>query len=336
MMIHNPTAVITGQETVGFINDKVPANPGTDEMLVQTIYTLISPGTELAIFSHAHAGFSDPNHAYAKYPFRPGYAAVGRVLEVGENVTDFQKGDGVYYNGKHRNYTLLNPKNTIVLPLPEGIDPTLAPFARIAQIAASALEVSAAVPGGTVVVFGQGMVGNLVAQLFRQRGCDVIGIDLIPFRCETARKCNLRTLHVTTENLMEQVRAALGARGAATVVEATGHPQAVPTALQLTAPFGEMILLGSTRGKVELDLYDLVHSPAITVRGAHERVCRKQDGENQQRGLLRKYLDDIANGRLIVKPLLTGVVDFKDIGEAYHRLVDRPGDTLSLILEWPE
>jgi threonine dehydrogenase-like Zn-dependent dehydrogenase len=120
------------------------------------------------------------------------------------------------------------------------------------------------------------------------------------------------------------------------VVEATGHPLAVATALQMTATYGETILLGSTRGKVELDVYKLIHSPCITVRGAHEWPSSRRAGPDRPRELIKKNLDDIAAGRLIVEPLLTDVLAAKDIETAYRRLCDNPADSLSFVLQWPE
>jgi threonine dehydrogenase-like Zn-dependent dehydrogenase len=334
-LIETPTAVITGPEKVTFTTDQVSSVPGPNEILVKTDYSLISPGTELAIFQHTHVGFPDPNNSFAKYPFHPGYAVIGRVLAVGGGVTGFKEDDLVYYNGHHRAYSLLNLEKTDVLLLPEGADPKLLLFARMAQISSSALEVSSADRGPTVAVLGLGLVGNLAAQLFLQRGYDVLGVDLIASRCEIAKRCGIRALHVTPQDTVAQVRGVFAGAGAATVVEATGHPSAVAAALQMTARGGEMILLGSTRGKVELDVYSLIHAPVVTVRGAHENACSLLGGKGRPRELLRKNLDDIAAGRLIVGPLLTEVMEAKDIGAGYRRLCDHPAETLSLILRWP-
>ena len=54
--------------------------PNPDEVLLENVYSIISPGTELAMFTKTHVGFPNPNNKYAKYPFRPGYCAAGRVI----------------------------------------------------------------------------------------------------------------------------------------------------------------------------------------------------------------------------------------------------------------
>ncbi|HYF48597.1 MAG TPA: hypothetical protein VEJ63_04290, partial [Planctomycetota bacterium] len=50
------------------------------ELLLKTRVSLISAGTELAMFTRSHRGFDDPNNRYAKYPFPPGYLNVAEVV----------------------------------------------------------------------------------------------------------------------------------------------------------------------------------------------------------------------------------------------------------------
>jgi 2-desacetyl-2-hydroxyethyl bacteriochlorophyllide A dehydrogenase len=335
-LLANPTAVITGPDEVTFANEQIARTPGPGEVLIKTCYSLISPGTELAIFQHTHVGFPDPANTFAKYPFRPGYAAAGRVVDIGAGVSGLAEGDWVFHPGRHQAYALAHTEKGIVLRLPDDADPKLALFTRMAQIASSALEVSTAASGGSVAVLGQGLVGNIAAQLFQRRGCAVLGVDLIASRCAIAERCGLRSQLVTAETAVTQVRSAFAESGPATVVEATGHPLAVATALQMTARGGEMILLGSTRGKVEIDVYKLIHSPGVTVRGAHENVLSLFGGNERPRELLARNLKEIVAGRLVIEPLLSQVIDYRDLGAGYRRLCDNPADVLSIVVEWPE
>jgi 2-desacetyl-2-hydroxyethyl bacteriochlorophyllide A dehydrogenase len=60
--------------------------PGPDEILVENIYTFVSPGTELRVL----VGLGE---AKQYFPFIPGYSSVGRVIEVGKDVRGFFVGD---------------------------------------------------------------------------------------------------------------------------------------------------------------------------------------------------------------------------------------------------
>ena len=78
------------------------------QILVENLFGLISPGTELAMFTQAHVGFSRPGFGYASYPFRPGYATVGRTIDVGTEVVDLQAGDMVFTRTRHASHAVLS------------------------------------------------------------------------------------------------------------------------------------------------------------------------------------------------------------------------------------
>jgi threonine dehydrogenase-like Zn-dependent dehydrogenase len=332
----NPHVVITAPDAAGIFVEKISARPTPDEVLIKTLYSLISPGTELAMFQHTHVGFTDPSNSFAKYPFRAGYSAVGRIEAVGSSVSTFRKDTLVFIKGRHQAYFCVNPNRAMILTLPSGIDPKLALFARIAQIAGSALEVSFAEAGDKVVSLGQGIVGILAAQLFQNYGCDVLSLGRTPYRSNVAKNCGLQSLCITEGDIVVQIRRSFAENGATTVVEATGQPESLSLALRMTAPGGETILLGSTRGRVDLDVYNLIHASGITLRGAHERVFSLFGDSNRAQILVKENLDAIVSGRLKVSPLLSVVMDYREIAAAYRRLADKLAETLSIVLVWPE
>ena len=127
----NQRCCISGPFTVVMeAGDLPPLQPG--QVLARTCYSLISPGTELAMYTHSHVGFSDPNNKFAKYPFYPGYAGVGEVVAAGEGAS-FGPGDRLFYRSPHQQYTVLTPERDNVQPAPTSIPATWVPFARMAQ-----------------------------------------------------------------------------------------------------------------------------------------------------------------------------------------------------------
>jgi hypothetical protein len=62
-----------------------------DEIFGRTLYTLISPGTELA-----------SDYCGDKFPKFPGYAAVARVESTGKSVTMFKKDSLFFCAGGHK------------------------------------------------------------------------------------------------------------------------------------------------------------------------------------------------------------------------------------------
>ena len=61
----------------------LPAELGPTEVLVRTARTVISAGTEVAVFSGTHIGYTVPGAKYPHMPYYPGFAAAGTVEAVG-------------------------------------------------------------------------------------------------------------------------------------------------------------------------------------------------------------------------------------------------------------
>ena len=174
--------------------DKIDVRPldsdflplGDHDVLLQTHYSLISAGTELACLSGVEAWFS--------FPGTPGYASVGEVVEVGAQVSELAPGDSVYSMGGHCQYQRLDTSNprALCVKVPAGIDLAQAVFTRMVCVAFTALRVSNIELGDYVAVTGLGLVGNFAAQLAGLQGARVIGLDLSQRRVELARACGLQ------------------------------------------------------------------------------------------------------------------------------------------------
>src|SRR4029077_1491651 len=76
---------------------------GSQEVLIRNRLGLVSPGTELAIFTGEHRGFDDPNH-WAGYPWWPGYCNVGEVEAVARGVCGVSVGDRVVHESTHATF----------------------------------------------------------------------------------------------------------------------------------------------------------------------------------------------------------------------------------------
>src|SRR5579862_5579800 len=85
--------VFTGPHRAELEEFTVPETCGPEEALVRNCATLISPGTELAVFTDS---WDVPIRAAKPYPMRVGYAAVGEVLAVGDQVSELKPGDLVF------------------------------------------------------------------------------------------------------------------------------------------------------------------------------------------------------------------------------------------------
>ncbi len=335
----NVRTVFPGPNEVILREDELPAAPPSHTVRIRTHYSLISPGTELALLTQTHIGFSKPEtHGWVRYPFYPGYAAVGEIETVGAGVDGFAAGDLVFYMGKHELYADVDPNETPVLPVPRDVPLERLPFARLAQIANSAAYVAQIGAGERVAVIGLGLVGNLAAQICRRHGAEVIGVDLSPARRTLAARCGIvHTVAAESEDAVAAINAWSGGGGADVVIEATGNPALVTPALQMVRPRGQVILLGSARGTAEIDVYTLVHRPGVSLRGAHETVLPLMAAEGlDRRAVMTQMLNWIAEGHLIVDPLITDIVPPHALAEAYRTLNADKERALGVLVDWRE
>ncbi|NJL93990.1 MAG: zinc-binding dehydrogenase [Anaerolineae bacterium] len=226
--------------------DSAALIPG--RVLVEAETTVISPGTELSVFTAATPGVRQPGKWNA-YPFRPGYGLVGRVVATGEGVQHLSAGTRVFCFGKHASHQIINTTSlkpmTKLFPIPEDFPADPGVMLRMALVALTGPQVSEVDPGDTVAVFGLGMVGNLAAQLYKAAGAHVIGLDTIPQRCEIARQCGIETvLDVPPEEQVAAIHALTDGKGAQITVEAVGHSAVMPNCAAACADFGQVVLLG--------------------------------------------------------------------------------------------
>ena len=300
----NTSVLFTGPDRVelGQVDsDFLPL--GDNDVLVQTHYSLISAGTELACLSGVEDWFS--------FPATPGYASIGEVVAAAAKVTAVATGDIVYSMGGHCQYQRIDTANprALCVKVPDGMDLSQAVFTRMVCVAFTALRISTIELGDYVAVTGLGLVGNFAAQLAGLQGGRVIGLDLSERRVELARDCGIdHALELDQLTIEADVGAITDGQGVTTLIEATGNPRALPPALPLVGRYGEVIFLGTPRGAFETDLTDVlrhVHLDGlgnVTFKGAHEwRYPVKRD-HFVKHSILRNAelaLDYIRNGDVI-------------------------------------
>ena len=312
----------------------VPSLAKPTDVLIETEYSIVSAGTELA----CRAGIE----GWAPLPFCPGYGSVGKVIALGDEVKHVSIGQRVLTFGKHAKHALAD---AVVVPVPEGLDPAHATFARMASIAITAVRVSEAELGDTVAVIGLGLVGNLAAQLFALSGCEVIGIDPSPARRAQAKACGIAHVLASGPDVQAQVAALTAGRLCGTVVEATGLSSvALDTAPVLCGKQGEIVLLGSPRAPHTADVTPFLSQlhlcrPTATMKGALEwRYPLKDDGEGFAKHSIernvRQLLRLLAQGKLKIAPLLTHRASPADCQTVYEGLTHQKDVYTGVVFDW--
>jgi len=308
---------------------------GDTSVLMETEYSVVSAGTELAVLRGTES--------WAPLPFVPGYGAVGLARQVGPHVTGLAVGDRVFCYGEHRSVSVID--GGLMLKIPDGVDPRLAVMARIGQVSFTAVRTSAPELGDTVAVIGLGLVGNLAAQLFRLAGCRVIGLDVSPRRLATARACEVDEVVNTAEvDPTAAVRDLTGGAMCEIVVEASGVPNMAHAAAKLAGRNGQVVLLGSPRGQFTADAMEVLNAVhlwgnCVTLKGAHEwrYPLRRDPGGHVKHSIernVRQFLGFIQSGKMHLEELISHTVSPRLCQEVYANLQARNEDYFGVVYDW--
>ena len=336
--------------------------PDENQLLVETLYSAISPGTERAFL------LAEPNTITQRkgFPFPPGYSNIGRVLAVGSAVAHFKPGDRVATRVPHVSHYLipetLGPgevaakyREQFRSPIaPEApaiglhylwkLSPDLdeaklkesAPFG-IVSVGVTGARYGRIDLGESVLVIGLGPVGLYAAQCaLLAGGFPVLGIDPVAARRMLALKLGVDAVYATPDELASGHPLMTG-NAPRIVIEATGKPDVVNLAFRLCGRNGRVVLLGSTRGVTpNVDFYTDVHRKGLTVIGAQVLTRPTLDNSDgrwnawDEAALTLRY---IASGRLDTRPLIEHEFAASRVADAYRLIEDSP-ETLGVLLNW--
>ena len=326
------------------IRDAEIADPAAHQILVECHASAISAGTELAVYTGKHQWLQDPKMVDWKFPFRPGYSAAGTVLAVGSDVKDVKPGDRISYPGNHASHELmsLGHERGRWWKLPDNLAFEKAALACIARYGLGASVRAGLTLGRSCAVLGLGIIGQFAARCAAAAGCyPVVGIDGVAMRREAVLAGGaLHAIDPAEGDPRDQIQNLFGTRGAELVYDATGAPAAVPVAMGLACDAGQVVVVGSPRGKVDgVNFYDDLHRRYIEVAGAHgnmlfepahTRLAGAWDIHKAQRWLLGV----MASGRLSLDKLVTHDIQPEGIGAAYEGLLNDKDAYLGVVVHW--
>jgi 2-desacetyl-2-hydroxyethyl bacteriochlorophyllide A dehydrogenase len=246
----------TGPRQVAVHSETLPA-PGFGMVLVKTILSAISPGTELLIYrglAPADLARDETITALAgdfTFPLTYGYAAVGQVVEPGPGVSPAWKDRLVFAFQPHASHFLATPDE--LLRVPAGLNPEEAVFFPNLETAVTLLLDGQPLTGEQVAIFGQGIVGLLLTALIsRWPLSSLVTLDLYPRRRLLSEDLGAHlSLDPSTPEAMACLAAALQANGpcpgADLSYEISGNPAALDQAIAATG-FSGRVVIGSWYG----------------------------------------------------------------------------------------
>ncbi len=275
--------------------------------------------------------------------FTIGHEYVGTVVAAGDGVTDVSEGDrvlgtfhtacgtcffclrGIYQQcnqarvfghgatlgslqGTQAELALVPRANMTLRRVPDGLSDAAALFAGDVMGTAYHAVVAAGLrPGDTCAVIGLGPVGLCAAMVALSAGASqVIAVDTVPERLETARGRGAHPGHATEENPRDAVKQLTEFGGVDVSVDAVGNPAALDTAIRLARKGGTVSVIGVYAERAE------VHMGVFWIKGLN-----MISGRANVIAHLDSVLAMLAAGRLDVSPLVSREMKLDDAPEAY-------------------
>jgi len=290
---------------------ELPApRPGAGEVLVRTVCSGISGGTERLVYRGEvpdDLALDDTIDALGgtfSYPFAYGYACVGEVAESGQAVFAFHPHQDVF----------AAPAGDLI-PLPP-VDPASATLLPLVE---TALQVTLDAGNGyrdRVIVLGAGVLGVLTGLLLQRAGWRPLIAEPLAWRSDVAGRLGVTT--VAPEDLANEE--------VPLVIDASGNPDAPAMALNLLAHEGTLLIASWFGTKpVVLPLGGAFHRRRLVIRSTQVSTVPARLSGTWSRS--RRQQESVALlPELPLAELCTHVFDFGDAAEAF-RAVDegKPG-----------
>lgn len=207
-------------------------------------------------------------------------------------------------------HALAHQRNAIPVPRDLPLE-LLGPLGCGIQTGAGTITNALRPPAGSsLAVFGTGAVGLSAIMAARLIGCGtIIAVDLLPQRLELARQLGAtHTVHNSSPDATDQIRAATAGRGLQFAIDTTARPDVIRQAVDCLASPGVCAVLGLAPAgtDVALDLNTLGHGR--TLRGVTE-------GESVPALMIPELIAWWRQGRFPFDRLIRRY-DFRDINQA--------------------
>jgi L-iditol 2-dehydrogenase len=301
------------------------------EVLVQVIATGICT-TDIELYDGSMSYYRD---GLSKMPLTAGHEWSGRIAEVGSAVKNVEVGDlvvgdisigcgkckncmkGKYhlcsnrtelgvirYDGSMAEYLKTEGKN--VYKVPRGVTPDLAALCEPLATVLYAIRRTGIEPGDNVVIFGDGPIGLLNAQLANFCGAGKVAVVARKelHRELIEKKWGMKLYNSAQCDVIETIREDFGDY-ADVVFEDTGNPEVINTAIKMTAPGGRLCALSLTGKSTVPFMLEYITSRDITLYG----VLASPNS-------FAPALQMMASGKLDLEPIISHRFPFEQTPEA--------------------
>jgi len=318
------------------LREETVSSPGPGEVRVETIASAVSAGTEMLVYrgevpEDLPLDLPTLEGSYA-FPIKYGYAAVGNILDTGPDVEHLSSGDPVFVHHPHQEIFIVPARMPVRLP--DSLDSLLGVFAANLETALNVVHDTPVRFGETALIFGQGVVGLLVARLLKLTGAGpVIVVDPLERRRKLALVAGADDAF-EPERLNERVMVITGGRGADVAVETSGSGAALQSAIDAVATEGTVVVASWYGTKpVTLALGGRFHRGRVRLRSSQVGELNPELSPRWDRDRRMETVLGLL-GRLDLGDLISHRIPFERAPEAYGLLDVKPGEALQVVFTY--
>jgi L-iditol 2-dehydrogenase len=280
-----------------------------------------------------------------------GHELAGTVAAVGAGVRRFGEGDRVvaansapcgncrlcvagrpnlcedllFVNGAYGEFIALPPRLVArnVVTLGRGLSAARAAFAEPLACAILGVQRARIEAGQTVVIFGHGPLGCLLAMVAASEKARVIIVGKAGQRFERVRTLGLgQCIDATAGDALAALHDATGGRGVEVAMDATGRPEVWEQAVAATGRGGSVLFFGGCAPGTSIQLDTRrVHYEELTLVGAFHHTP----------DLIRRAVELLETGAVVPDGLLTHRMALEDVPAALALMTK--GDALKVLIE---
>lgn len=267
------TLYFTAPKQIEIRTEPLPAL-NDNEVLVETICSSISAGTEMLVYRGQFPQLVDAHDSLSSdmnYPLAYGYACVGVIKETGKQVDKSLRDKLVFGFQPHTSAFIAHPSSLILAP--DSFPADACTFLPNMETAVNLVQDAAPILGERVLVLGQGVVGLLVASLLKEFPLELL---VTSDRYELRRKASLEIgvndsfdpelINISSQAISQTPakRHRAYAQTFDLTFELSGSPSVLNDAITMTT-FSGRVVIGSWYGekRSELDLGGAFHRSRI-------------------------------------------------------------------------
>lgn len=268
---------------------------------------------------------------YPVTPGEPGHEGWGVIDAVGEGVKTLKEGDRVTalsYRA-YATHDIAKEENTVKLP--DFLNSKPFPGEPLG-CAMNIFNRSDIQEGQKVAIVGSGFLGNLLIQLAKSAGAEVIAISRRKFSLEAAKKAGADHLIQMNDHyeIIEEIKELTNENFCERVIECTGKEWPLNLSIEITGERGKLIVAGFHQDGMRSVNVQMLNWRGIDMISAHEREPQKYIAG------IKAAIDAVETGKMDPFPLFTHSFRLEDMEEAYQHLTERPdGFIKALVLNEP-